>query len=427
MFVFLAIIGLSVLVFFHELGHFLMAKILGIRVEEFGFGYPPRICGFVWLRRSKLSSFLKNHFAAISCFFIKNGFLKRHLAFNRVKFFWGKNIPSQAEKKTIYSLNWIPFGGFNKLKGELDGLEDKDSFFSQTWWKKALVGLGGVAMNITLAIFIFSFLYSTGISQDIDFIEENSRVLRPIGIQVSMVAPNSPADRQGLKMGDIIISIDGYSFKQVQEIQDYIKTKINQSLTIQIRRDKEIIARQVEVLPYNQVFTESVNQLLDEQEQNKINNPADETHGVIGVALSRAAIVVYPWHQAILMGFKATASLISQLFYGLWLIFKTFLLKRQMLGEFLGPVGITAMTAQVAHLGYVYFLQFIAFLSVAIGAFQIIPFPALDGSRVLFAIIQGIKGKPISHRIENTIISLGFYLLLGLLFFITFKEISGLF
>lgn len=426
MFVFLAIIGLGVLVFFHELGHFLMAKILGIKVEEFGFGYPPRICGFIWKRRSKLGFFLKYRFASVLHFF------KKDELFSRVKFFWGKNIPSQIEKRTIYSLNWIPFGGFNKLKGELDGLEDKDSFFSQVWWKKVLIGLGGVAMNIVLAIFIFAFLYSTGIPQDIDSIRESGRVLRPVGIQIGMIAPNSPADKQGLKMGDIIVSLDGRSFEQVQEIQDYIKAKIGQSVEIEVKRAQQNVSLRVEVLPYHQVFSSDngdyglSGQTPAEQSE---NNPVveDSERGVIGITLSKTAIVAYPWYQSVLMAIEAAVLLLGRLFYGIWLILKTLLIKRKMLGEFFGPVGITVVTAQVARLGYVYFLQFVAFLSVAIGAFQVVPFPSLDGSRVLFAIIQGVRGKPVNYRIEGIIINAGFCLLLLLLALITFREVFGLF
>ena len=398
MFIFLAIIGLSVLVFFHEFGHFIVAKILGIKVEEFGIGYPPRIFGIIRLSKYKL------------------------------KFFWGKNQPAGTEGKTIYSFNWIPFGGFNKLKGELDGDQAKDSFFAQAWWKKILVAIGGTAMNIVLAMFIFSILYFTGIPQDISSIEKGGKVLRSVGIQIGMVAPDSPADQAEIKIGDIIMQIDGQSFDQIEEIQEYIKTKINQSITIEIKRGEEIIFQTVEVQPYDQVFSAYPEDNKDDDEFLTVQEEEDQLkRGVIGVALSQAAIVRYPFGQAIVIGIKTTFILLGNLFYGIWLIIKTLITKGEMVGGLLGPVGIATMTAEIAKVGYIYYLQFLAFLSVAIGAFQIIPFPALDGSRVLFAIIEGIKGKPISHKIENIVISLGFYLLVTFLLYITVKEILLLF
>ncbi len=382
MFIFLAIVGLSILVFFHELGHFVVAKSFKIRVEEFGFGYPPRICGFIF-RGSQGSS---------------------------GTFFWGKNEPPEAKTKTIYSLNWIPFGGFNKLKGELgEEKKDSDSFFAQVWWKKAAVACGGVAMNIFLAFLIFAFCYFIGVPQAIEQ-AKGGKILRPVGIQIGLVAPDSPAAEGGLKIGDVIVGLDGQSFQKVEEVQNYIRAKNNQSLEIEVRRREEIIKKTVNILPAYTVFKDM-----------------EESYGVMGVALSQTAIVAYPWHQSIILGAQTTVLIVGKLFSGLWLIFKNLLVRQKMIGELLGPVGITSMATEIARAGFIYFLQFIGLLSVAIGAFQMIPFPALDGSRVVFAIIEGFKGGPINRRVEAVIVSLGFYILLLLLFFITSKEIFRLF
>ena len=382
MFIFLAIVGLSIVVFFHELGHFILAKIFKIRVEEFGFGYPPRVCGFV---RSSKKKF-------------------------RFKFFWSKNEPLEAKTRTIYSLNWIPFGGFNKLKGELGGKsnDDPDSFFVQVWWKKALVAVGGILMNIFLAFFIFALCYFVGLPQDIEQIN-GGKILRPVGIQIGMVMPNSPADQAGLKIGDVILSLDGQEFKQVKEIQDYIEIKLNQSLEIKVERQKEIISQVVNVVPSEQIFDDM-----------------KESRGVIGIALSQTVIVSYPWHQSIILGVKTTISLTGRLFQGLWLILKNLVVHQQMIGQLLGPVGITTMASDMARVGFIYLLQFIGLLSVAIGVFQVIPFPALDGSRIVFSIIEGVRRKPISSKIELISINIGFYLLLLLLLFITVREIFNL-
>ncbi len=418
----LAIIGLSVLVFFHELGHFLFAKMIGVKVEEFGFGYPPRICGFIREKSAKQSfiGHLANFFS----------FLKGKKIFGRIRFFWGKKIPLLFKEKTIYSLNWIPFGGFNKLKGELDGEISKDSFFAQTWWKKALVAVGGAAMNVFLAILLLIFLYASGIPQDSEFIEKNGRIVRSVGIQIGFISSGSPAEEQGLKVGDVIVGVDDRVFDQVPDIQNYIKTKVGQSVKMEISRGKQGIVFQVPVLPYNQIFSAADVELAEGmpvQENDENFTIEEDNYGVIGVALSKMVIVVYPWFRAVIMGIRDAFGLFGRLFAGIWLILKALFVKKQVLGKLFGPVGITVVTTQMARLGGAYFLQFIAFLSVAIGAFQIIPFPGLDGSRVLFAAIQGVKGKPISQRTESIVVNIGFSLLLILLFFITFKEIFDLF
>lgn len=392
MFTILAIIGLSVLVFFHELGHFIAAKSLGMRVEEFGFGYPPRIAGVV-----------------------RKG--------NRLKFFWGKHIPQGAKEKTIYSINWIPFGGFNKLKGELGGDTSKDSFFVQSWWKKVLVGIAGSGLNIVFAMVIFSFLYFSGIPQDSDALGKNAIIQRSIGIQIGMIADKSPAQQAGLKIGDIITHIDGNRFEIIEELQIYVGARAGENVAVEIRRGKETYVYDIDVLSYGEVFAPTP---LDEA-LGIVEREQDENRGVIGVSLSHAVIASYPLHQALWLGVKSTFLLMGRLFYGLWLIVKTLVTQQKVIGGFLGPVGITVMIADMARVGYIYFLQFVAFLSVAIGVFQMIPFPALDGSRVLLAVIEGIRGRRLRYQTEAVIISIGFYILIFVLLIITFREITKLF
>lgn len=394
MFVFLAIVGLSVLIFFHELGHFVFAKIFKIKVEEFGIGYPPRLLGFIFFpKKERKNSWFK--------------FWKKERS--RVKFFFGKKTPKQAKEKTIYSLNWIPFGGFNKIKGELGDNDSPDSFYVQAWWKKAIVAMGGVLLNIVLAIILFSFCYLVGLPQDVDNVSEG-KIIKQVGVQVGMVYPDSPAEKSELKIGDVIVSIEGEEIDSVKEVQSQINSNINNLLEIKIKRKEEVLLKTVEVVPAIEISPEY-----------------EENEGAIGIGLSNTAIVSYSLKDSILKGFKTTFVMIGQIFTGIWMIFKSIFTKGKMAGELLGPVGITAMASEMAQVGFIYFIQFIGILSVAIGAFQMIPFPGLDGSRVLFSIIEGIKGKPLKKRTEMILMNFGFYILLFVLLYVTFKEIIGFF
>ncbi|MDD3101554.1 MAG: M50 family metallopeptidase [Patescibacteria group bacterium] len=377
----LTIIGLSIVIFFHEFGHFIFARIFGVRVEEFGFGYPPRMFGWIKTDKNKWN----------------------------FKFFWNKNIPKEADKKTIYSVNWIPFGGFNKLKGEMGG-QEKDDWGAQKWWKKVLIGAGGVCMNFILAIILFSFCFSAGIPQAVEQTTGGGKIKEIIGIQISMVSPNSSAEKAGIKIGDVVLSIDGQEIKTVEGLQNYIKPKVNQTVKIKIKRNLQIIEKEVNVLPASQNFQD-----------------IEESYGVIGVGLANIAIVSYPWYQSIYEGFKTTFLLIGQWCYSLYLIFKTLIIKHHMIGQFVGPVGLAAMGGEVARVGFIYLVQFLAIISVAIGVSQFIPIPGLDGSRILFAFIEGIRKKPIKQETENFILTIGFYLLLVLAVLLTYQDLAHLF
>ena len=388
MFVITAIIGLSILVFFHELGHFFVAKISGIKVEEFGIGYPPRLLGIFKEKGKK-------------------------------RLFFGKNEPDQAQGKTIYSLNWIPFGGFNKLKGEMEKDNSPDSFRTAKWWKKFLVSIAGAGMNFLVAALIFFALYSTGIPQDIASLGKEANIVKNIGVQVGSVIPDSPADKSGIIMGDIIKKVDGKDVNNIKDIQEYINDKKGKVLNIGLKKNKNIVEKKVSIRSYKEVYGKIADIYNIEED-----NPE---RGVIGASLAKSAIVKYPIHIAFYKGIKSTIGLASQICYGIFLMISSLISKGQMIGGLVGPVGITKITAGIASIGYIYLIQFLALLSVAIAVFQLIPFPALDGSRALFSIIEGIKGKPIKHKTENIIVSTGFILLLGLMGFVTLKEIIGLF
>jgi len=386
MFIFLAIIALSILIFFHEAGHFLMAKIFKVKVEEFGIGYPPRMGGFVF----------------------KKG---------KPKFFWGRKNPVLSSNQTVYSLNWIPLGGFTKLKGEMNAIPEKDSFSVQVWWKKVLVSAGGAIMNIFLAVAIFSFLCLIGIPRDLS--QENlttGKIVGPITIQIGGVFPDSPAHEADLQVGDILIDIDGQKFTEVTETQNYIQGKIGKSIEIKVERKQKIITQELSVLPYQDIFKDESN-----PEEDVLNK------GFIGVSLSKTALVRYPWYQAMAKGWSMTLYLLGQIFYGLGLIFKTLIFKQKMIGGVLGPIGITQMISSVAQVSFIYLLHFVAVISVAIGAFQLIPFPALDGSRIVFALFEGLRGRPFNQRVEMITTSIGFYLLLLLMVVVSFREIVNLF
>ncbi len=365
------IIVLSLLVFVHELGHFWTARKFGVKAEEFGFGFPPRIYGVY-----------KDN----------NGQWKTVRGKKEVK-----DAPG-----TVYSINWIPLGGFVKIKGENGENEDeKDSFAGRKIWQRASILSAGVVMNIFLAAVLISIGLMVGLPQSLDNDISDKAVITDRKIQVVEVLPESPAETAGLKMADIIISINNQRFNIEEDLQNYVAERSGQELNYKIKRG------QVEM---NFNITPEVR--------------ADTNKGGVGIAIAATGLVKYPWHIAIGEGFKTTIFLVWYIIVAFYELIKGLIFGQGVSGDIAGPVGIAVFTGQVARMGFIYLMQFTALLSINLAIINFLPFPALDGGRVLFLIIEKIKGSPVKREIENIIHNIGFSLLMILVLIVTFKDVA---
>jgi len=381
----LLIVILGLLIFVHELGHFLTARWNGIGVEEFGFGYPPRIFGIQRITDEQTpGSEPSNKKWRI----IKGA---------------GKPEETPASKgKVIYSLNWIPIGGFVKIKGEQgDKRAEKDSFSSKKIWRRVIVLFAGVGMNFITAFIIIAIGFTIGLPSIVDENTSSQTNVSNQRLQVVEVEEESPAAIAGLKMGDFVASVDGNKFITTDNFKDYIKPKLNQDVNINILRGNEELEKTI--IPAD---------LYDNNE------------GVVGVWLAETAIVSYPWYHAIWLGAKTTISITWQILVAIYDIIKNLIISQPVSGDIAGPVGIAVLTGQMAKMGFIYILQFTALLSINLAIINLIPFPALDGSRILFLIIEKIRGKPLNQRIEATIHNIGFLALIGIVLLVTFRDIS---
>ncbi len=368
------IVGL--LIFLHELGHFILAKREKMMVEEFGFGYPPRI--------------------------------------------FGKKVG-----QTLYSLNWIPFGGFVKIFGEQgdEGEIGPDSFYSKPWWSRVRVVIGGVVMFWLIAIVVLIFSHAIGIPTAIS--DEETK-FPDAWVQLTYISKNSPAQEAGLKAGDIIGKLKiknpapngpaspakrgergspnkvGWQISKitkVNQLQELTKEYAGQEITLEIKRGEEILN-----------FS-----LAPRKEPPK-------GQGAMGVSLSRVAFVKYSWFESIWRG-------ITQTFTFTW--FYITALFKALFGlltgggaegiEPAGPVGIAFFTVQAFRLGINYFLNFLFSISVALAVCNILPIPALDGGKLLFLCIEKIKGSPVKHKTENLITGVLFIVLIMFMIFVTVR------
>lgn len=363
------LIVLSVLVFAHELGHFFVARKFGVKAEEFGFGFPPRIWGIY-----------KNN----------NG------AWKQVK---GNKEVNDA-LGTIYSVNWIPMGGFVKIKGENGANEnDADSFAARPLWQRAVILSAGVTMNIVLAAIIISLGLIIGMPQAVEDVGPGAKISDE-KIQIAQVIANTPAANTGIMPGDIIISIDGRQFADTEEVRQYADEHKNQELNYRIKRGQE--TSDYRITP--QIMSET-------------------GKGGIGVVITKVGIVQYPLYYAIWEGIKTTFVLIFAILAAFYQLLKSLFTGGGVSADVAGPVGIAVLTGQVARMGLIYVMQFAAMLSINLAIINFLPFPALDGGRVLFLFIEKLKGKPVRRELEALIHNIGFILLMALILLITFKDV----
>jgi len=354
---FISIIGLLVL---HEFGHFIIAKKFGVKVEEFGVGYPPRI--------------------------------------------FGKKIG-----ETVYSLNLLPLGAFVKMPGEIGGgLEEPRNFSGKPICQRVLIVLGGVVSFWIIAAILLSIVFGVGVTQAISD-EEGGNLINP-KVQIVAVAPNSPAEEAGIKVGDAIKKFSISSFQspinKVKEIQEFTEQYKGREVVLTIQRGKEIF--DVRLTP---------------------RELPPQGEGRMGVGLVRTAEKSYPWYLAPLKGVEACLNTTGAVVMGLFQLFANLVQGKGLPAgaQLIGPIGIGSLIVQAAQVGANYFLQFIALIAIYLAVFNILPIPALDGGKLLFLGIEKIKGSPVSQRIEQNITSVFFALLIILMIWVTVNDIARLF
>ena len=374
------IVVLSVLVFAHELGHFITARRLGVRADEFGFGFPPRVIGFY-----------KNKFG-------KWRHVRGARTFESLESSQDENqVP--APGSTIYSINALPIGGFVKIKGENDnGDKEPDSFAAKKIWQRILILSAGVIMNVILAWFLLSVAYMLGMPQATSDLGKNARV-NDSKVLIYDVRPESPAASAGLEPGDFILSVDGQLVALETDVQDLISTRANQEVNLQIMRGEK------------------------EENLTVIPTELDEGRAIIGVGIMAAGEVSYPFFSAIYEGAKLTGWILKEIVLAFIGLFRNLFAGQPVGADLAGPVGIASITGQAARLGLAHLLQFTALLSLNLAIINILPFPALDGGRILFLLIEKVKGKPVRRDIEAILHNIGFLLLIMLIIFITYKDI----
>lgn len=352
------LIVLAVLIFVHELGHFLLARLNGIRVDAFKIGFGPRI--FSWKRG-----------------------------------------------ETEYGLNLIPFGGFVKIFGEnpdeenTNGPDRGRSFVHKNRWKQVSVLVAGVFFNFVFAWLVYFVVFVSGVTVTTDSFDGYSTRFRDQRVLIARVETGSPADKAGLKMGDTLISVG--PAKTISEVQAYINTSGQKPVKVDYLRNSE--AKTLEVVPVQGLVSDRY---------------------AIGIAMSEVADLRLPLFASIGESFNYTVQMIGSTAVGLYDFVANIFRGTANFADVSGPVGIAGIVGDAASLGFKYLLMITALISINLGVINLVPFPALDGGRILFVAIEGIIRRRISPKFGNAVNVVGFALLMILMVAVTYKDIAKL-
>lgn len=261
----------------------------------------------------------------------------------------------------------------------------------------------GVIMNVILCLVLLSVGFGFGLPSALGDKIDSRAVISNRNIQVIEVMAGSRAKEAGLRAGDAIVSIGGQKFSNISELNGYLADKDNQELSVIISRGQEEISKSIKVEKYSFEGREIIG---------------------FGISLIETAIVRYPWYLAIYKGVIATFIWLAAIVVAFATVIKNLIVGAPTGVEVAGPVGIAVLTGQAVNLGWIYLLQFTALLSLNLAIINILPFPALDGGRLLFLVIEKIRGRAVKQEWENLTHNIGFILLMILILFVTFGDVA---
>jgi regulator of sigma E protease len=333
----------TLMVLAHEVGHFIAARRAGVKVEEFGLGYPPRILTFA--RRGG----------------------------------------------TEFTLNAIPVGGFVRMLGEEDP-KAPGSLASKSRAARGLVLSAGSIMNILLAIALLSAVYVIG-----TLTPDESQP----GAGIYEVMAGSPAERAGLRIGDTVLAVDGQAVADYEALSEYTRSHLGQQMSLTIRRDGELLTA-VEITPRTEW---------------------PEGDGPIGVGIGPALVIKsYPIWEAIPRGINETF-----LWFFAILQWAVAVIRGLVAPQVAGPIGIVQATSEAVQYGLTDTMRFAAFLSTQLGIINMLPFPGLDGGRLVFVVLEAIRrGKRVSPEKEGLVHVVGMVILLGFILVVSYFDVVRL-
>ncbi len=348
------IIVLGLLIFVHEFGHFLFAKLFGVRVLKFSLGFGPKVFGKVY-------------------------------------------------GDTEYLISAFPLGGYVKMTGEnrdedVSFVEQPYSFAHKPVWKRFLIVFAGPAFNLLFAIFIFFIIFAV-----------SGLPVPKGGTEIGAITQNSPAERAGLKAGDIILSINGEKTTDWEDVSRLIRESGGKSVTLAISRAGQEI--EMTGQPERQDVKNIFGEVVDERFMLGISRSSEVTYEKVSIP------------EAFIAGINQTWTFIYLTLLGIVKIIQR-VVPASELG---GPILIAQLAGQQMEAGWINLAYFIGLLSVNLGVLNLFPIPVLDGGHLALYTLEAIRRKPLELRTQEKLQQLGILLLGFLMIFVFYNDIVRIF
>lgn len=360
---------LSLLIIIHEYGHYSAAKLFKVGVEEFGFGLPPKI----------------------KTVFKKGG--------------------------TDFTLNWIPFGGFVRLKGENEITDKKrlakGSFGAAPIHARVVILLAGVFMNLLLALVILTYGFSAGgwvptyvHYEDMVRAGERGEIHLVMSVVIDNVVSGGTAAKSGVPEHSVIRAVDGTPITRVEEVPALQEGK--SSVTYQVSRIENGVVSQ-ETEEFRIALHDGKSGVVLVPFPLELSAPHRNVFSAFGLALRESKVMMV------------------QTIIGIGKLFGSLASTGRVPEGIAGIVGIAQLTHGAVQEGFMHYIRLVALLSLSLAALNVLPFPALDGGRLIFVLVEGISRRPVNRKLEVTTNAVGFIFLLLLILLITFNDIVRLF
>ena len=378
------IVLIGVIVFVHELGHYLAARSVGVGVERFSIGMPPN---FVDFTKTKKGLIIDIYF-----FVLKNGKVKWQKIYSTTLSSF--NTPSE----TIFTIGLLPLGGYVKMKGILDESMDsefkgeKDELESKNSLQKIWVMSAGVIMNLILTFFVFTLIGN---------LQGDTKIENP-NTTIDYIVPDQPAYNAGLQVGDSFIAIEGANVDSWYEAVGQIEKYPNETITISFNRQGETLNKQVTLGARPDLTSGRV----------------DREVGTLGISKNQVPVELN-FTESLVYGLNETKWAMTLMTSSLKMIFQGNV-SRDEVGS---VIMIGDMAGQAAQAGLVPFLFLMALISVNLAYINILPIPGLDGGHIALILVESLLGRKLSVKTRIRIQSVGMFILLSLMVFLLLNDI----